>query len=891
MTTAHDAFERARRLRAAPAAPGPKGPVQALSAPLQCDDARTGTEMRQTIIRQAGRWAPFVLLLAAAAILWREFRSLTPAQIASEAAAWGVTPIAAAIALTAASFGLLALIEALGLRWAGVRAPLRTSALGAFCGNAFAHTLGFALITGTAIRARLYAPYGASLATVAQVTAFYGVTFGLGMAGLGGLFLVVEPDLSATVLPISSALARAVGTLLILGPAIYVGACATFRGRVTILGHPLSLPPPVTALAQVALGLVDNAVTAAVAWVLLPHVAVTYDAFVGPYVMATLVGLVSHVPGGAGVFEGVILTLLPEASRSALAAAFLGYRAIYYVLPLSLAAVLIVRAGLAEGTGLARIRRSWRAAAPAVLAASAFALGAALILTAVGRIAPDRLAVLRATVPVVVVETSHLLSLVAGLALMASALGLLRGRRHAVVVAATAAAVGASTALLRGLDVGPALLAAAFGATLLGSRRAFRRRGAWGDGTWIGWWTLALLAVVAGAAALGLWVYADTPYEARLWAEVGYHADPARFLRSLAVLGGALLVSGAFALARASSAQADPADDAALDAIRPLVNASPDTTAHLALIGDKALLRAPDNSAFLMYGAEGRSVVTMGDPIGDRDAGRRLLWRLKEIADAADARLVVYHGAPEWLVDYLDLGLSLLKLGEEAKVPLSDFSLEGGHRRSLRQAHSRAVRDGLTFELAPAPQTDALLDELGAISDAWLLAHGGAEKGFSLGRYDRTVLRHDPLALVRHDGRIVAFANVWTGGADEASIDLMRHTPGPLSGVMDFLFVELILWAKAQGFQHFNLGLAPLAGLAEHPLAPLWHKVGSEVARHGGRFYSFQGLRAFKAKFDPVWTPRYLGAPPLALGGALLDVTRLVGRPPRERRPGDLIQP
>jgi len=850
-----------------------------------------GTEMGKTLIRQAGRWAPFLLLAVAAGILWREFHGLTVEQIVGEAVSWGVGPIAAAVALTAFSFVLLAVIEALGLRWAGVKAPLRTSALGAFCGNAFAHTLGFALVTGTAIRARLYAPFGASLATVAQVTAFYGVTFGLGMAGLGGLFLMVEPDLSASVLPITPQLSQIIGAALLLGPAAYVAACAFLRGQVTILGHPLSLPPPLTALAQVVLGLLDNAVTAAVAWVLLPHIAVAFDAFVGPYVVATLVGLVSHVPGGAGVFEGVILTLLPAAPRSALAAAFLGYRLIYYVVPLIIAAILIVRAGLAEGTGLARLRRSWAIAAPAVLAVAAFALGALLILTAVGRISPERLAVLRATVPVVVVETSHLLSLIAGLALMASALGLMRRRTRAVTVAAAAALVGMSTALLRGLDLGPALLAATFGLTLLVSRRAFRRQGAWGDGQWIAWWSLALLAVVAGALALGLWVYGDTPFEARLWADVGYHADPARFLRSLAVLGGALLVSGAFVLARAGTAHARIAGPAEIEAVRPMVEASPDTTARLALIGDKALLRAPDDAAFLMYGAEGRSLITMGDPVGDREAGRRLLWRLKEIADRADARLVVYHGTPEWLVDYLDLGLSLLKLGEEARVPLADFGLEGGHRRSLRQTHARALRDGLSFELVPAPQTAALLDELEAISDAWLLAHGGSEKGFSLGRFDRTVLGHDPIALVRHEGHIVAFANVWTGGAVEASIDLMRHGPSHAAGVMDFLFVELMMWAKAQGFQHFNLGLAPLAGLAEHPLAPLWHKVGSEVARRGGRFYGFQGLRAFKAKFDPVWTPRYLGAPPLAIGGALLDVTRLVGRPPPDRPEAKLTQP
>lgn len=280
-----------------------------------------------------------------------------------------------------------------------------------------------------------------------------------------------------------------------------------------------------------------------------------------------------------------------------------------------------------------------------------------------------------------------------------------------------------------------------------------------------------------------------------------------------------------------------------------------------------------------MYGAEGRSLIAMGDPVGEREAGEALLWRFKEKAHAMAARPVIYHASPRWLIAYLDLGLSLLKLGEEARVPLADFNLEGSARRKLRQGHAKAVREGLSFEIVPAPQSDRLLAELGAISDAWLLAHGGREKGFSLGRFDTATLRREPMALARCEGKVVAFANIWTGGS-EASVDLMRHLPEAPHGVMDFLFVELMLWAGGEGFEWFNLGMAPLSGLADHPLAPVWAKIGLEVARRGGRYYGFEGLRAFKAKFDPVWTPRYIAAPPTALAAALLDATRLIGRAP-----------
>ena len=78
---------------------------------------------------------------------------------------------------------------------------------------------------------------------------------------------------------------------------------------------------------------------------------------------------------------------------------------------------------------------------------------------------------------------------------------------------------------------------------------------------------------------------------------------------------------------------------------------------------------------------------------------------------------------------------------------------------------------------------------------------------------------------------------------------------------MDYLFVELMLWGEAEGYRWFNLGMAPLAGLEDRALAPLWNRLGALLFRHGEHFYNFQGLRQYKEKFDPVWEPRYLASP------------------------------
>jgi phosphatidylglycerol lysyltransferase len=187
-------------------------------------------------------------------------------------------------------------------------------------------------------------------------------------------------------------------------------------------------------------------------------------------------------------------------------------------------------------------------------------------------------------------------------------------------------------------------------------------------------------------------------------------------------------------------------------------------------------------------------------------------------------------------------------------------------------------REGGEFAILSPQEVSARLDELQAVSDQWLAAKRTREKRFSIGAFDPEYLRRLPIAVVRREGRLVAFANLWLGGArEELSIDLMRHADDAPPGVMDYLFAELMLWGKTQGYRWFSLGMAPLSGLETHRFAPVWNRAGALLFRFGENFYNFQGLRAFKEKFDPVWEPRYLAAPRgLALPFILTDVAALI---------------
>jgi uncharacterized membrane protein YbhN (UPF0104 family) len=292
-------------------------------------------------VRIALRVVPVILLAAAVWVLWREFHKLSFTAVSAAMAGWGLRSILLALALAVVSFLLMGAIEWVGLRWTGARVSLGATQMGSFLANAIAHAIGANLLISGAIRARFYDRHGVSLTQVAGTTVFAAVAFGVGLAALSGtgLILASHAELARTAIPPPAG--RALGVVLLAAAVGYVVLCALRRRPLTAFGRSLVLPDVWDALAQLVLGVVDNGIAAAILWILLPHGGPSYLSFVGAYAVACIVGLASSVPGGAGVFESAMAALLPGVEPAALAAAFLGYRLAYYILPLILAALAL----------------------------------------------------------------------------------------------------------------------------------------------------------------------------------------------------------------------------------------------------------------------------------------------------------------------------------------------------------------------------------------------------------------------------------------------------------------------------------------------------------------------------------------------------------------------
>ncbi len=299
--------------------------------------------------------------------------------------------------------------------------------------------------------------------------------------------------------------------------------------------------------------------------------------------------------------------------------------------------------------------------------------------------------------------------------------------------------------------------------------------------------------------------------------------------------------------------------NADLDAAHAIIRGQSWARPHLVFLRDKAMLFDGDKQAFVMFGTQGRTCVALGDPVGPRDRAALLIRRFLELCDASGGVPVFYQVRGDHLPLYANLGLKVVKLGEDARVDLAVFSLTGGHWSKIRQNLHRLERAGVRFRVVAAAETPTIMDRLKAVSDEWLCAQRGGEKGFSLGRFRPDYIGRFDIAVMEKGSEIIAFANLWAAAEhEELATDLIRHRRHAPPETMEALLVQAMTWAKVHGYRWFSLGMAPLAGLDPSSAAPLWSRVGAFLYAHGEPLYRFRGLRTFKQKFRPQWEPRYL---------------------------------
>jgi phosphatidylglycerol lysyltransferase len=493
-----------------------------------------------------------VVLALCGFALQRLLAEMHLADVRAAIAALPIFAMLASIAFTAASFATLVGYDWSALRYLGQELPLRVMALASFCGYAIGNTVGLALLTGGSVRFRIYTAAGMSSEDVGRVTLFCVVAFGFGVSAMSGLGVLLRPNLLSSTLNVPVAALQIISLMLVAGVAGFLMLCAS-RRILRWRGVSVPLPRPTLVAGQLAISAVDLCLAAAALYVLLPDKAgLSFFGFLPLFCVAIVAGIMSHVPGGLGVFEAVIIFALGDkTAQGALVGALVIYRLIYYILPLLLAGSFL---GLNE---LRRTMPATRAVFQRVLdltgeivptAASVLVVISGIILLAsvVTPMEAARASLIPSIFPLWLVEASHLLgSLVAsGLILLAPALQQRSSTAYSLALAYLF--LGIVVSLSKGLDYEEAILLTVMGLLLLPYGHEFYQRTPLRDTSFTPGWVAAIVGILGAAFWLMLFAYKHIGYHHGLWFQFEFQGDAPRSLRAfftavLAVVGFALL--------------------------------------------------------------------------------------------------------------------------------------------------------------------------------------------------------------------------------------------------------------------------------------------------------------------------------------------------------------
>jgi phosphatidylglycerol lysyltransferase len=667
-------------------------------------------------------------------------------------------------------------------------------------------------------------------------------------------------------MPLSPVALRASGAALVVVFAVMIACCGAapraLATRWTWLRF--TIPARRDFVAQIVLAIVDVIAAGLALWALLPHAQVGFGDFITVFSAAMLLGMIGHTPGGVGVFEAsMVFALGGTVQTPEMVAALLAYRAIYFGVPLILSAgVMAAFEGRALKGRFAFLRpRHVSQLAPLFLSIVTFVAGSMLVISGATPAFAKRIATLQTILPLWVLEGSQLLGSVLGVLLLFVARGLLRRLDAAWWLAMILAVANLALSLAKGLAFVEAGVLGFLIVLLFATRERFNRRSSLFAERFTATWLASIAVVMVLAVWVMFFAFRDVPYSGDLWWQFAFDNRAPRALRATLA---AVLFAAVFAmwqlLRPAAGRFVMPEPQDLLDAAR-IFRAQERSDAGLAMMGDKSFLFSESREAFLMYAKHGRTWAALHDPVGPRREWAELIRKFVELAHAHHGRAAFYQVRADALPLYLDAGLTLMKLGEEAHVVLSDFDLKGSHRAHLRYALKRGERDGFDVEVIEPARVPESLPMLREISDAWLESRLAREKSFSVAAFNEDYLAAQSVLLVRQQGTPVAFVTFMTTDMNtEATVGVMRHVPDASPYAMEYLFTKLALHLKQAGFQSLSLGIAPLSGMQPTPLASYWHRLAGLIWRFGGRFYNFRGLRGFKSKFQPRWEPRYLAA-------------------------------
>lgn len=277
---------------------------------------------------------------------------------------------------------------------------------------------------------------------------------------------------------------------------------------------------------------------------------------------------------------------------------------------------------------------------------------------------------------------------------------------------------------------------------------------------------------------------------------------------------------------------------------------------HLAFSDDKYIFSNETKNAFIMFSITKDRAVVLGDPVGNEDSFEDLLMEFYDTYQPLGLRIVFYQAQEKYLPLYHNFGNVFFKLGEEAVIPLDNFTLSGKKQRAFRATMNKFEKEGYSFEVVDT-LSEKDYNACLRVSNHWLGVKN--ELSFSVGQFEKDYVMAAPVGLVRDEiYNVVGFCTFMPVDDERLSVDLIRWSPNVDLPMMDVLYINMLLYAQNHGYKYFNMGMATLSNVGLNKYGYLREKFAAIAYEKLGDYYSFSGLRHYKSKFKPHWETRYL---------------------------------
>ncbi|WP_165983692.1 bifunctional lysylphosphatidylglycerol flippase/synthetase MprF [Macrococcus bovicus] len=596
------------------------------------------------------------------------------------------------------------------------------------------------------------------------------------------------------------------------------------------------------------------------------NMAVALPAVAGLFIIASLSGIISMIPGGLGAFDLVMLTglgTLGVSEEKALLALLL-YRTVYYFFPLLVALLLsvfeykesaktyiednkLLSSAAMTGSFIRALQKSSPYQFSGLIVALLTIITSLVYYFNHFLIVYDAIAEKRYTYYSVII----IFHVAASLTLLISANGVMHGTKRATMLSSLSTAMLLVTTFLSyGTIVSYVWL------TTILLLLIFRYR----KTTMIKRSLTPLKLIISTALmllmlAVNHWVTIDM---LEIYPHKATHFDD-QLLGAL-MWGTVLIFAVVSALITYYYSRKYHhllADAVTEEELKSIIDIEGSYVSHLAFTGDKSFFLNEARDAFLMFHKTKNALIVMGDPVGNREHFEQLLMDFYDKAFFLGSDVIFYQVQSKYLPLYHGFGNHFFKIGEEALIPLQDFTVSGKKQRAFRATLNKLEKEGYLFSIVEAP-FDELIDELKTVSDAWL--NGKQEMQFSVGSFTRHYLEQAPIAVLKDaDQRIVAFSTLMpTNYNSTLSVDLIRWLPDLDIPAMDALYLNMLLYSKEQGYDYFNMGMATLSNVGQNRYGYARERVAGHVFNHFNNLYSFQGLRKYKQKYNPEWNERFV---------------------------------